>query len=292
MKYTDNIYGAFDIAGVLEELIQTQVFQRLKRIHQGGAIFLIQPNINHTRFEHSIGVLFLIRKLGGRIEEQIAGLLHDISHTAFSHLVDYVLDIEEEDYHEKRFEEVLRDEEVMSVLKRHGFDPNQFLDMEQYPLLEYPLPSLSADRIDYTLRDLFQIGVISQKEIDWFLTGLVVFENRIVLASVEHAQWFQEKYDYLVSDYFGAKQNIAVNLLMKKLIKDCLEKGNITESDFHQDDFYLLEKINRFTNVQLRISAINNQVMTTEKLNTKKRSINPEVLVNNRVIRFLDMDVV
>lgn len=292
MKYTDNIYGAFDIAGVLEELIQTQVFQRLKRIHQGGAIFLIQPNINHTRFEHSIGVLFLIRKLGGRIEEQIAGLLHDISHTAFSHLVDYVLDIEEEDYHEKRFEEVLRDEEVMSVLKRHGFDPNQFLDMEQYPLLEYPLPSLSADRIDYTLRDLFQIGVISQKEIDWFLTGLVVFENRIVLASVEHAQWFQEKYDYLVSDYFGAKENIAVNLLMKKLIKDCLEKGNITESDFHQDDFYLLEKINRFTNVQLRISAINNQVMTTEKLNTKKRSINPEVLVNNRVIRFLDMDVV
>ena len=292
MKYTDNIYGAFDIAGVLEELIQTQVFQRLKRIHQGGAIFLIQPNINHTRFEHSIGVLFLIRKLGGRIEEQIAGLLHDISHTAFSHLVDYVLDIEEEDYHEKRFEEVLRDEEVMSVLKRHGFDPNQFLDMEQFPLLEYPLPSLSADRIDYTLRDLFQIGVISQKEIDWFLRGLVVFEDRIVLTSVEHAQWFQAKYDYLVSDYFGAKENIAVNLLMKKLIKDCLEKGSITESDFHQDDFYLLEKINGFTNVQSRISAINNQVMTTEKLNTKKRSINPEVLVNNRVIRFLDMDVV
>ncbi len=88
MKYLNKLYGKFELSGDIEELINTNVFQRLKKIHQGGAIFLINPNINHTRFEHSIGVMLLIKNLGGSIEEQIAGLLHDISHTAFSHLID------------------------------------------------------------------------------------------------------------------------------------------------------------------------------------------------------------
>ena len=36
--------------------------------------------------------MLLIKKLGGSVEEQIAGLLHDVSHTAFSHVIDYVFD--------------------------------------------------------------------------------------------------------------------------------------------------------------------------------------------------------
>lgn len=205
MKYIDKIYGDFELSGVIEELIHTSVFQRLKNIHQGGAIFLFNPKINQTRFDHSIGVMLLIKKLGGSIEEQIAGLIHDISHTAFSHLVDYVFENEEEDYHEKRFEEVLRDEELVSVLKNNGFEWSQFLEIEQYQILEYPLPNLSADRIDYTLRDLFQIGELSNQEIDWFLESVQVFENRIVLTAEEYGKWFQEKYNFLVADYFGAK---------------------------------------------------------------------------------------
>ena len=153
MQYTDKIYGKVELPSVIEELIHTKVFQRLTRIHQGGVIILTNPTLNHTRFDHSIGVMVLIQKLGGTIEEQTAGLLHDISHTAFSHLVDYVFDNEEEDYHEKRYETVLKNKELMMVLKKHGFSINQFFDLEQFKLLEYPLPYLSADRIDYTLRD-------------------------------------------------------------------------------------------------------------------------------------------
>ena len=35
---------------------------------------------NVTHFEHSIGVMLLIRIVVGSIEEQIARLLHDVSH--------------------------------------------------------------------------------------------------------------------------------------------------------------------------------------------------------------------
>ena len=289
MKYLDKIYGEFELSGVIEELIETKVFQRLKKIHQGGAIILVNPKMNHTRFDHSIGVMLLIKNLGGDIAEQIAGLIHDISHTAFSHLIDYVLENEQEDYHEKRFGEILQDEELTNVLKKNGFDPDMFLDIEQFKLLEYPLPNLSADRIDYTLRDMFLLGQISQEEIDWFLSGLQVHEDRIVLKSDEYGKWFQAQYEYLVREYFGGIENREVNTIMKDIIQGCLANGTIEIRDFHQDDFYLLEKINHSINLMDKIAEMRSQGVNTKNLITKKRMVNPEILVNNQVIRLSEI---
>ncbi len=291
MKYIDKIYGEIELSGVIEELINTNVFQRLKNIHQGGAIFLFNPKINQTRFEHSIGVMLLIRKLGGSIEEQIAGLIHDISHTAFSHLIDYVLEHEEEDYHEKRFEEVLKDEELVKVLKRNGFDWSQFLEIEQYKLLEYPLPNLSADRIDYTLRDLFQIGALSKNEIDWFVEGLLVFENRIVLKSAEYGKWFQEKYKFLVSDYFGAKENIEANIILTRIVKNCLAEGIIEEKDFHSDDFQLIAKMKEKINLSKQINELKEKRISLQGLKMKERIVNPEILVDNQVLKLSEFSL-
>lgn len=65
MQVYDTIYGNFEIDGVLEELLQTEAMQRLKKIHQVGASFLVKPEWNITRYEHSIGVMLLVKMLGG-----------------------------------------------------------------------------------------------------------------------------------------------------------------------------------------------------------------------------------
>jgi len=234
--------------------------------------------------------MLLIKKVGGSIEEQIAGLIHDISHTAFSHLIDYVLEIEEEDYHEKRYEEVLRDKELNDVLKKYRIEMSNFIEIEKYQILEYPLPNLSADRIDYTLRDMFQIGEVSKKEISWFLSGLKIFENRIVLISEEYGKWFQAKYNHLVTEYFGGKENMEMNIIMKKIAKDCLKQRIIEESDFYQDDFYLLDKINRSLNLKKEIAKIRDAGLTNEKIKLKKRMVNPEILVNNQAMKLSEMN--
>ncbi len=278
MIYTDKIYGEFELTGVIQELINTRVFQRLKKVHQGGVLFLFDPKINHTRFEHSIGVFLLIRKMGGSLEEQIAGLLHDISHTAFSHLIDYVLGLEEEDYHEKRFEAVLRDKELVAILKKYGFDIDQFMEVEQYHILEYPLPDLCADRIDYTLRDLFQIGVVSKSEIDWFLDSLVLFENRIVLNSQKYANWFKEKYQFLNDEYFNKKENVEANIIMTQIVKDALDKGLIEEKDFYFDDFYLINKIKEKINLSEQIKTQQAKGIDLSRFKTKKRVVEPEII--------------
>lgn len=291
MKYLDKIYGEVTFPSILTELIATKVVQRLKKIHQGGPIFLINPIANQTRFEHSLGVMILIQKLGGSIKDQIAGLLHDIPHTAFSHLIDYVLEIEEEDYHEKRYEEVLLDAEIVQVLKKHGYSVKDFLDLEQYPILEYPLPKLSADRIDYTLRDLFQIGRIAQEEIDWFLRGLQVCDGRVVVSNIEFGQWFKKQYQILVTEYFGAAENVEINIIMKKIIQECLTKNILEEKDFFQDDFYVINKINQSFNLQDRIFEIKDQGIDMMTLKTKKRIIDPEIFIDSQVKKLSEFSV-
>jgi HD superfamily phosphohydrolase len=89
----DEHYGEYEIEDVLIELLHTKPVQRLKKVHQAGAAYLVNNEWNTTRYEHSIGTMLLVKKLGGTVEEQIASLLHDISHTAFSHVVDFVFNL-------------------------------------------------------------------------------------------------------------------------------------------------------------------------------------------------------
>lgn len=103
----DIVYGYVDLAEEVLDIIDTRYFQRLKRIRQLTA-FCLYPSANQTRFEHSIGVMHLgrrvIESLGKcgdlryivenskmtedtlRRSVEYACLLHDIGHAPFSHL--------------------------------------------------------------------------------------------------------------------------------------------------------------------------------------------------------------
>ena len=61
MIISDVLYGEFEVDPVVEELIVSKSVQRLKGIHQTGASYLINEEWNVTRFDHSVGVMLLIR---------------------------------------------------------------------------------------------------------------------------------------------------------------------------------------------------------------------------------------
>jgi uncharacterized protein len=72
------------------ELIQSPVMQRLKYINQYGVNEFVLPakTYHYTRFDHCLGVYQILKARGAPRLEQIAGLLHDASHTVFSHTMD------------------------------------------------------------------------------------------------------------------------------------------------------------------------------------------------------------
>src|SRR3989338_5650431 len=156
MNIKDRVYGNVEISEpVLLEIINSPTLQRLKDIDQAGYFEPHFSGTRHSRFEHSVGVCSLLKNYGAPIEEQIAGLIHDVSHSAFSHCIDYVLDVGSEKEHNHQdnvFDEFVRKSEIPEILKKYNLDLDYILDDQNFPLKEKDLPDLCADRIDYSLR--------------------------------------------------------------------------------------------------------------------------------------------
>src|SRR5207237_6182368 len=131
----DRVYGdvAIEEPGILD-LIGSPTFERLKGVRQAGPSALTFPFKNVTRFEHSLGVFLLLRRLGADRREQVAGLLHDISHTAFSHAVDFVFASEEQDHHERLKPEFLQRPDIVAALGALDYRPEEFYDDAVFPL--------------------------------------------------------------------------------------------------------------------------------------------------------------
>ena len=94
----------------LKEIINCTEFQRLHRIHQLSCEYLVFPTATHTRFSHSIGTYYVMKKLikhftkelhklGYEVKDDdknlayIAGLLHDLGHGAFSHTFEKIFSL-------------------------------------------------------------------------------------------------------------------------------------------------------------------------------------------------------
>src|SRR3954454_25011950 len=128
MHWNDRVYGEVTIDDPrLLALIACPTFQRLKGIRQAGPSAFAFPFKTVTRYEHSLGVYLLLRTLGADLREQVAGLLHDLSHTAFSHAVDFVFAPEEQNYHEQLKDQFLHRDDIIAGLRPLGLSPADFV---------------------------------------------------------------------------------------------------------------------------------------------------------------------
>jgi len=292
---SDVIYGEFKVDKVLEDLILSKPVQRLKGIHQAGASYLMNEKWNVTRFDHSVGAMLLIKKLGGSVEEQIAGLLHDVSHTAFSHVIDYVFDSENESYHEEIFSSVVKNSEIPAILSKHGYNYEDILlDDSKWTLLERSAPELCADRVDYTLRDMFTYGYISLEEVHSFLEDVIEVDGKMVIQNIEIAEWFTETYYKEVIDFFMKPMNIYGNDMLAKTLKLALHKKVIHADDFLLEDYELITKLQlcKDQEVDALLRKVHPSIEVKEDRNeydlhqkNKVRLIDPPLLREGKIVQ-------
>src|SRR3989338_3104441 len=128
LKISDKIYGRFTVTEpVLIELIKSKPLRRLKGIDNRGAwAFHYSSPGSLSRYDHSLGVMLLLKKFCADPEEQIAGLLHDVSHTAFSHVADFVFNSNylRHDYQDKKLAQAFELQGINKILK---IKPTDFL---------------------------------------------------------------------------------------------------------------------------------------------------------------------
>lgn len=61
--FKDSVHGHVRLGTDIVQLIDTPQFQRLRDLKQLGAIYYVFPGASHNRFEHSVGVSYLVRLL-------------------------------------------------------------------------------------------------------------------------------------------------------------------------------------------------------------------------------------
>lgn len=254
MQISDKLYGTFKIhEPVLAELIGCHTVQRLKGIQQYGLPPEYSNNGNFTRYDHSIGVLLLLRKLGADLTEQVAGLLHDVSHTAFSHLTNAILGTSlYTDLQDQRHETFILSSEVAAILKKHGYNPRHIADLERHTLLERDLPELCADRIDYTLRELLHHN--RPMDLKECVDNLTTHKDQIIFTEMEMAVKFAADYLYVMSEGWASVEKTVRQHFFIHAVQTALDEDIISIDDLFEDDAHVLGKITKTKHPTIRAS--------------------------------------
>lgn len=302
MKYTDRVYGNFEITEpVILDLINSPTFQRLKEIDQAGYFEPHFPGTAHSRFEHSIGDYLLLKMYGAPIEEQIAGLIHDVSHSAFSHCIDYVLDAGSEKTHNHQdnvFDEFVRKSEIPEILKKYDLDLGYILDDKNFPLKENDLPDLCSDRIDYSLRTATVFNEIENGK--YFTDNLLAEKGKWIFKDFESAEKYAMLFLKLNTDYYAGLPSAVMFRTVGDYLRYALSKNYISETDLYTTDKIVLDKIEPYikadSNLSLLFDRMNNKIGFRNdpndysgKVFCKSRVANPLCLHEGEIKRVSDV---
>lgn len=160
----DPIHGVITLSEQEKRVIDTTEFQRLRGVKQLAMAQLVYPGATHSRFEHSLGTLYLASRIASRLnlEDEIRekvrlfALLHDVGHCAFSHEGERVL--KEKGNHEKWMVEIIKKSEISSIISEN-YSLNELVEFGNSSYGEIIHGDIGADRLDYLLRDSHYTGV-------------------------------------------------------------------------------------------------------------------------------------
>lgn len=269
----DSLYDRIPLTAAEVALISTPTFQRLDRIQQLGFVSKVWPGAKHTRYEHSLGVLHLMRlalaslrrhsALGidevARRTALAAALLHDVGHYPFSHAIEElgppVLP------HEEAGRRLIERSELAEVLEREwGVDPRRVANLiaarggsEPTDRLLRGLLSgaLDVDKLDYLPRDARHCNVpyggvdtprlldaLRVAEVHGVLRIVVTAKGVSPLHSLINAR--QEMFD----NVYWHHANRAAMAMLQRAVQDALLSGAIQADELvRHDDASLLMRL-------------------------------------------------
>ncbi len=173
-------------------IIDTPVFQRLRRIKQLGVTNLVYPSANHTRFEHSIGASHIAGRVTRRLELgdekralKTAALLHDLGHGPLSHTSEELLKRYLKYSHEDATLRLIRKTEIKDILKKNSIDPSRVIRIlsKKDRLSGLISGEVDVDRMDYLARDAYHTGVAyGVIDLDRLVNTIAIVDERLVIS--------------------------------------------------------------------------------------------------------------
>ena len=187
-RVRDSIHDYIDLDELESSLVDTEPYQRLRWIKQLGSANLVYPGANHTRLEHSIGVSHLAKQMAiqsGVPDDEIhlvsiAGLLHDLGHSPYSHLADELPFGKD---HVEVTQDIVNDSQISDIFHKQGIETNEICDLIKGNHKYGSLISgdIDGDRLDYLIRDSHYTGVKTGVDTGRLITKMSFSNNELVI---------------------------------------------------------------------------------------------------------------
>ena len=254
----------------------------------------------YARYEHSIGVALIVWHFTGDPKQAVAGLLHDVSSPAFSHVVDFLKGdyCKQEATEEKTGEIIERSAGIRRVLRTLNLRIEEVSDYHLYPIADNDSPRLSADRLEYTLGNFWGFNTHTRERIAEYYNALTMGKNedgedeimfkeealatRFALESLENSKRFVHDEDRYAMQYLA------------DLLRQALKRGILTEADLYTTEQRVIEKLRSDDGLRLewdRFTAFSSLEYRDTKpegpgwicVSAKRRYIDPYVMDKGRV---------
>ena len=225
----DPVHGSVLVDEPFLSILDRHEMQRLRAVKQLGLGYMVFPGANHSRFEHSLGTYHLAGRMADSIglseddalAVRMAGLMHDICHTPFSHTTEEIVENATGMDHMEAAKKLIKGEirtnqerdddlfagmpPISEMIEEHGISSDEVCSLIMHPESVDGLDAFSqgkkaahfsskdfihqiihgpidADQIDYLVRDAHYTGVIHGKvDIDRLIGTMRVYNDRIVI---------------------------------------------------------------------------------------------------------------
>ena len=174
----DPVHGYVYVTKIEKDVVDSFPMQRLHRLRQLAGAEYVYPGANHTRFEHSIGTMYLAQQLVRNpnisqylsTEEtamiRLAALVHDVGHGPFSHVFEYLLEKYLDKNHEEMTLWIIRKSELSDIIRGGGYNAEAIAKLAVGSLrqkgrtyMDQIIQSaIDVDKLDFVLRDTYHTG--------------------------------------------------------------------------------------------------------------------------------------
>ena len=172
-----------DYPDFLDEYLKLPILQRLDGVTLlCGTDWtpLFKNRFYYSRFEHSVGTALIVWNFTHDVRQTLAGLFHDVSTPAFSHVIDFrngdSLTQESTELNNQKM--INEDLELSELLFSHGIYKYEIDDYHRYPIADNNIPGLSEDRLEYMFPSGCSLDAVwTMDEIKRLYSQVLVLEN-------------------------------------------------------------------------------------------------------------------
>lgn len=313
--FYETVMGDFYIEEpIIQDAIKNGALLRMKKIDQGGPLVYFNQAEPFSRYDHCVGVWALLKRFNASTEEQLVGLWHDISHTAFSHVADFIFrdgEKSEYSYQDGIHLWYLKNSKANNIITQYNLDLKSLdPDNGNFSMLERPLPEMCADRIEYNLHTAYAYKIFTKEDINLILShlhydlvsydknGFKRTEKNWYFDDIESAKKFAFLPLYFMKTIWNAPFNIVFYKFFSELMKYSFDKNYISKNMFHfgtdeeilailsaSKDLYVRYLLDCLKNANTLFEVIDNTDQYDECIISKFRGINPFVKINDKPMK-------